>query len=213
MIKLCSVFPLLLTLAALPAPAADSIDLSRNTPVPADQPIPVVDFFRPPVVQDPKVNPSGTHIAALYTAGSDKVLLLIKDLATQKTEVTGGPNDVNVTSINWLNDHRLVYGLGAPARGNLGLLAVDVEKIKRSYPILQYYNEVVLNIPKDDRTHPVVWATFDSLDTYKQMGVVVVDTDNQSGQFVDLTSIVKDSLGNPSQSEATVKKKLPPFSL
>ena len=85
MIKLRSALPLLLTLSVLPAPAADSIDLSRLTPVPADQPIPVVDFFRPPVLQDPKINPSGTHIAALVTGGSDKVQLLINELKSQKT--------------------------------------------------------------------------------------------------------------------------------
>jgi dipeptidyl aminopeptidase/acylaminoacyl peptidase len=212
MIKLRSLFPLLLTLAALPAPAAETIDLSRLTPVPADQPIPVVDFFRPPAMQDPKVNPSGTHIAALVTGDSDKVLLVVNDLKTQKTEVTGGPADINVTSLNWLTDHRLIYSLGAPARGSLGLLAVDVEKIKRSYPILQYYDEVVLNIPKDDRTHPVVWASYDRLETYKQMGVVVLDTDNQSGEFVDLTSSNTGTLGNPKAKENNtlhIKKSYP----
>ena len=210
--KLRSVIPFLLTLATLPAPAADTIDLSRETPVPATEPIPVVDFFRPPALQDPKVNPSGTHIAALYSSGSDKVLLLVNDLKTKKAEVAGGPNDINVTSFNWVNDHRLLYSLGAPARGNVGLIAVEVEKMKRSYPVLQYYNEVLLNIPKDDRTHPVVWASLDTLDTYKQMGVVVLDTDNQSGDFVDLTSIVKDSLGNPKARENNtlhIKKSYP----
>jgi dienelactone hydrolase len=44
------------------------------------------------------------------------------------------------------------------------------------------------------------------------MGVVVVDTDNQSGEFVDLTSIVKDSLGNPRAKENNtihIKKSYP----
>jgi dienelactone hydrolase len=201
MIKLRSVSFALLILSALRAPAADSIDLSRITPVPADRPIPVVDFFRPPVLQDPKVNPSGSHIAGLYTSGSDKVLLLINNLKTQKSEISSGPNDVNVTSFNWLNDHRLIYSLGAPARGNLGLLAVDVEQTKKSYPLLQYYNEVLLAIPREDRTHPVVWASYDRLDTQKQLGVVVLDTDNQSGQFVDITSSIVNTLDGPIAKE------------
>lgn len=201
MIKLRSALPLLLTLSVLPAPAADSIDLSRLTPVPADQPIPVVDFFRPPVLQDPKINPSGTHIAALVTGGSDKVQLLINELKSQKTDFASGPNDVNVTSFNWLNDHRLMYSLGAPARGNLGLLTVDLEQIKRSYPLMQAYNEVLLSIPKDDRTRPVVWPSYDGLDTQKQLGVAVLDSNNRTGQFVDLSGSIVNSVDRPAAKE------------
>ncbi|HTL67502.1 MAG TPA: alpha/beta fold hydrolase [Lacunisphaera sp.] len=182
--------PLLaLSLAALPAFAADSVDLSRTTPVPADQAIPVADFFRPRIMQDPKLNLAGSHIAAMITGGGDKVQLLVVDLKDQKTNVISTPTDLDVTDFEWLNDRRLIYNLSAHNRGNLGLLAVDFDQITRAYPVCQYYGEVLVAVPKDDKTHPLVWGSYDQLETNKQMGVFQLDTTLSSGQFVDLSVI------------------------
>lgn len=52
--------------------AAEKLDLDRLTLVPASEPIPVMDFFRPRILQEPKLNLSGTHIAAIITAGEDR---------------------------------------------------------------------------------------------------------------------------------------------
>ena len=46
--------------------------LDRMTLVPVDQPIPIIDFFRPPVFISPELNPAGTHFAALVSAGADR---------------------------------------------------------------------------------------------------------------------------------------------
>jgi dienelactone hydrolase len=189
MIKLRSALPLLLTLSALRAPAADSIDLIRVVPVTADQPIPVADFFRPPVMQDPKLNLAGTHIAALVTGSSDKVNLLVYELNTMKKDVVGGDMDLDVGTFDWLNDRRLIYNLSAHNRGNLGFLAVDLDHITRPYPLIQYYSESLLAVPPKDRLRPLIFAGYDSLETQKQVGAVVIDSDIQSGRFVDMSTI------------------------
>ena len=45
-------------------------DLSRVTPVPPNEQIPLVDFFRPNVFESPSLNRSGTHIARLRREAS-----------------------------------------------------------------------------------------------------------------------------------------------
>ena len=208
-----SVIPLLLTLAALSAPAADTVDLSRITPVPADQPIPVLDFFRPPAFENPQLNPSGSHIAALVTSGSDKVSdkvhLFVYELKTKKSDVVSGPHDVNVVNFNWLNDRSLTYNLSSFGRGNMGLLVADLDQIKRSYPLIQFYNDSLVAVPRDDRTHPLVFASYDQLDTQKQVGVVVLDSSLHVGNFVDL----ENSLDAPAAKENNIRHITKRYSL
>ena len=43
--------------------AAEKLDLKRTTPVAATEPIPAMDFFRPWLLQQPVLNPSGSNSA------------------------------------------------------------------------------------------------------------------------------------------------------
>lgn len=52
--------------------AAEEEDTEGLTPVPADQQIPVSDFFRYGRIQVPRLNDSGTHVAATISDGQDK---------------------------------------------------------------------------------------------------------------------------------------------
>ena len=67
-----SLIALLSAMAGGPLAANDTIDLDRNTPVAASEQIPVADFFRPPFLTNPRINPAGTHVAAVITTGEDK---------------------------------------------------------------------------------------------------------------------------------------------
>ena len=96
--------------AMVPAASAGKLDLDRTTPVPASEPTPVMDFFRPLLLQQPALNPSGTHIAAIVTVGDDRHQLLVYDLKTQKVEQVGGVGE-DIYQVNWLNDRRLVFSL------------------------------------------------------------------------------------------------------
>jgi hypothetical protein len=87
--------------------AAEKLDLDRLTPVPASEPIPVMDFFRPRILQEPKLNPSGTHIAAIITAGEDRHQLLVYELKRRRSRespVRGTKTSIRSTgsmTIDW----------------------------------------------------------------------------------------------------------------
>jgi hypothetical protein len=77
---------------ALPTPflrAAEKIDLERTAPVPADQPVPIQDFFRPRALAQPILNRAGTHIAAIAAADEDKHFLLVYAIATTDVKTLG----------------------------------------------------------------------------------------------------------------------------
>ena len=161
----------------------DSYDLNRIDPVPANEPVPVVDFFRPRTLQEPKLNLSGTHIAAIVTAGEDKHELLVYERKTQKTERVGGIGDKDIYQFYWLNDRRLVFELSALKLYGLGLFAADVGMIGDAYPLLQYYGSRLIAVPTQNRLQPLVWNSHDSLETQKDLGVALINTDIRGGKY------------------------------
>ena len=175
--------------------ADEAADLSRTTPVPATQPIPVIDFFRPAMLDEPRLNPSGTHVAAIVAGGDDRHQLLVYNLKTLTKEVLGGQGDSDVYQVNWLNDTRLVFQLSSQKLYGIGLFATEVGSIGNCYPLQQYQGSRLVSVPSDDRVHPLVWNAFDSLRTQGDLGVSSIDTDVQSfGKAVDLLSLRSNSL-------------------
>lgn len=177
---------LLLTLAASGLNAAEKIDLNRVTPVPADQPIPLQDFFRPRILQEPKLNPSGTHIAALITVAEDRHQLLVYNLKTQKSEYVGGSGDKDIYQVTWLNDSRLLFNLAARKMYGLGLMAAEVGSLNESYPLLQYYGTNLIAVPLRDRLHPLVWNSYDGLNVQRDIGAAVLNTGLRGGKMINL---------------------------
>jgi pimeloyl-ACP methyl ester carboxylesterase len=96
----------LLALASQAAPVTGSYLPNRDTPVPADQPIPAVDFVRPRLFERPQLNPSGTHFAAFTKTEDLKTILLVGDVATGKIEWT----ETEVYQFEWIDDTRLELG-------------------------------------------------------------------------------------------------------
>jgi acetyl esterase/lipase len=174
--------------------AAEKVDLMRETPVPATQQIPIGDFFRPPLLQQPALNPSGTHIAAIITAGEDKHQLLVYELKTQKIETVGAPGDRDIFQATWLDDKRLVFQLSARKLYGVGLLAAEVGSLTNAYPLLQYYYSSVLSVPPKSRLRPLVWNRYDGTDNAPRhdLGVAVVNTDVKNGRVVDLLAASAD---------------------
>jgi acetyl esterase/lipase len=169
-------------------PGGESYDLNRVTPVPATEPVPVVDFFRPRSLQEPKLNLSGTHIAAIITANEDRHELLVYDRETQKTERVGGVGDKDVNQFYWLNNRRLVFELSARKLYGLGLFAADVGKTSEAYPLLQYYGSRMVAIPTQNRLEPLVWNSHDGLETHRDLGVAVINTAISTGRFINRLS-------------------------
>jgi len=88
---------------AIAAPAAKNNLPDRDTPVPADQPIPVVDFARPSLFDDAKLNPAGTYFAAFSKNEKLERSVMICELATGKVQWT----DSGVWTFAWVDDHHI----------------------------------------------------------------------------------------------------------
>lgn len=166
---------------------ARELDLKRMVPVPATEQIPVMDFFRPLALQQPELNLAGTHIAAIVSAGEDRHELLVYDIGTAKIETVGGRSNMDIYRFSWLDDTRLIFGLSTRKQFGLGLLATEVGSLDRPYPILQYDGSYIVSVPLADRLRPLIWTQSD-IETYKDQGVAVVDTNVKTGQFVNLYS-------------------------
>ena len=165
--------------------AAPKFELDRLKPVPATEPIPTMDFFRPRLLSEPILNPSGTHIAAIITAGEDKHELQVYGLADHMLEIAGGSADKDIYNVHWLDDKRLIFGLASRKLYGLGLLAAEVGQLRDAYPLLQYYGSSLVSIPLKNRLRPLVWNRHD-FETQKDLGVAEINTGIKTGKFIDL---------------------------
>jgi acetyl esterase/lipase len=166
--------------AACPATlllAGGSIDLKRVTPVPAGQQIPVSDFLRPALLSEPRLNPSGTQISAIVTAGEDHHLLLAYDVRTRKYNVLGQSGDTDISDAAWLDDRRLVYQLASQKLYGIGLFAADAKDLSDTYPLLQYYGTSLIAVRRADRLSPLVWNRLDALDgAHVDLGAAIISS-------------------------------------
>jgi dienelactone hydrolase len=167
--------------------AAPKFDLKRVVPVPATEPIPTMDFFRPALLSEPSLNPSGTYIAAIITAGQDKHELLVYRLSDHTIETVGGSADKDVYNVNWLDDSRLIFGLSSSKLYGLGLLAAEAKNPQAAYPLLQYYGSRLISVPLKDRRFPLVWNRSD-LETGKDLGVSKINSGFSTGKIINLRS-------------------------
>ena len=162
-----------------------NIDLNRIDPVPANEPIPIQDFFRPRVLQEPSLNLAGTHIAAIITAGVDRHELLVYELKTQKIERISGIGDMDVYRFTWLGDSRVLFSLSGRKLYGLGLFAGDVGNVSNSYPVLQYYGSRLVSVPYKNPQFPLIWNASD-METGRDRGVASINTNIKTGRFVNL---------------------------
>ena len=178
---------LALALQALRMGAGD-YDLTRTKPVPDGQQIPVGDFFRPALVQEPKLNRAGTEIAAVVTAGEDHHLLLVYDVKRRTYGMVGGNGDYDINQIRWLSDTRLVYEVSAQKLYGIGLYATNVGDLDNTYPLLQYWGARIIDVPRKDPLGPLVWTSWNGLEPAGgDMGAAIVNSSPLSrGKGVNL---------------------------
>jgi dipeptidyl aminopeptidase/acylaminoacyl peptidase len=175
---------------------------SRLTPVPADQQIPIGDFFRPPQLREPRLSPSGTRIAAIVTVGEDNHLLLVYDVKTQKYNVLGKRGDTDVNDVHWLNDSRLVYEVSTQKLYGIGLFAADANDLTGTYPIQEYLGTSLIAVRHSDRLSPLVWNRFNALQSpWKDEGGAIVNSAKVSKESgIDLTTATPDVFWSHVQS-------------
>ena len=172
---------------------AGKLDLERNTPVPADQPVPIADFFRPLLLQEPRLNRSGTHIAALVTAGEGRHELMVVELKTGKVDGFDPSSDNDVYQVNWLDDRRLVFGIATRKSMGLGLFAAEVGDLAAAHPLLQYVGSTLIAVPPQNRLRPLVWIRSGSLNAGTGSGILAtINTDIRSGKASNLLNAGSD---------------------
>jgi acetyl esterase/lipase len=195
-----------LLLLAVSLQADPAIDLKRITPVPAGEVIPVSDFFRPSLLQQPRLNPSGTYMAAIITAAEDRRQLLVYGLQNQKVEIVGGPiQDSDIYEFAWLNDQRLVFQVSTQKLNGVGLFAANIGALGDAYPLLQYYNTSLVAVPVKNRLRPLVWNAFDGLKAGQDLGVASVNTDIQAtGKAINLLAMSSATWDSKSAIESAV---------
>jgi acetyl esterase/lipase len=181
----------LLLAAAGGRSAGEKLDLDRVVPVPATEPIPVMDFFRPPLLQEPKLNRAGTHIAAIIATNEGGHKLLVYDLKTQKVEIVGAPGDKDIYRAYWLNDQRLIFELSARKLYGVGLFATNVGALNDAYLLLQYYGTQLVSVPEQNRLRPLVWNRR-NFDADRDTGVAAINTDLRGGPFINMLAASSD---------------------
>jgi dipeptidyl aminopeptidase/acylaminoacyl peptidase len=150
--------------------------LDRLTPVPADQPIPVIDFFRPRVFSNPELNPAGTHFAAIVSTKEDRTDLLAYELATKKIERLNGTSNHDIRNYQWLNDRRLVFSVTRDKLYSAGLFATELGNFSQMY-VLQRRNAIMpVGFPKDKPTEMIIWIRQGVAERGGDGGVIRIDT-------------------------------------
>lgn len=182
-LRLVSLF---LLFAAGSLAADDKIDLDRRTPVPANEPIPVADFFRPTFYDEPVINPSGTHVAALVTAVEDRHKLVVSDLSDMKVEVFDPPGENTFYNVTWLTDNRLTFKIGIFRTFEVGLYATEVGSLRNYYPLFQHVGATLIAVPQENRTRPLAWIPPDGSSGGREGRAVVVNTDIRTGRIANM---------------------------
>ena len=178
---------LVAVVSAANLPLAAKVDLSRTTPVPATEQVPIVDFFRSPVLQEPKLNLAGTHIAAILNTAEDHSELIVYDLKNQTLERIGARGNDDIATIDWLDSNRLVYGISVKKLATTGLIAADVGSLQNAYPLIQFVGSSLIAVPPNDRLHPVVKLVAHTQNTGQYGEVVIISTDMSTGQILELS--------------------------
>ncbi len=181
---------------ALPAPvlpAAGKIDLERTAPVPADQPVPIQDFFRPRSLAQPILNRAGTHIAAIAAADEDKHFLLVYDIATANVKSLGFSSAKDIYNVYWLNNNRVIFQLSSRKQYGLGIMAADITNLSDVSPLQQYNGSSLVSIPLKDPEHPLIWNRY-HLETRRDAGVVAVRSGIRNLKVGDLTTAMNDQV-------------------
>jgi len=180
---------LFLLFAACALAADEKIDLDRRTPVPANEKMPIADFLRAEFLADPTINPGGTHVAAVVSAGEDKSRLIVYELATMKAEGYDPPAQSILFDVTWLTDSRLTFKMGLYKTYTSGLYATEVGRLSTPYPLLQSQSSRLLAVPRSQRTRPLASIPADYRDAGRDGHVYVLNTDNRTGKIVNMMMI------------------------
>lgn len=94
---------------------------------------PVGEFFKHSKFSGAKLSPDGKHVAVRVTGVNDRVILVLIDVATNEHKILKHYAKVDIASVDWVNNKRLVYQLSDRKIGDgdedsgPGLFAIDID--------------------------------------------------------------------------------------
>jgi acetyl esterase/lipase len=177
----------LFTIVLLAAPACHlqaqklADHLKRMVPVAEEKPVPTADFFRPPLFTTPKLNPSGSHFAALVSTRDDQTDLMVFNLASKTAQRLSPGRDLDVRSFHWLNDERLVFSVVKDKIYAAGIFAAELGQFSRAYPLQRYNAVELVGFPQKNPSHVIMWIRQSISENLSDGGVLKIDTQNSFG--------------------------------
>jgi acetyl esterase/lipase len=173
--------------------------LERVVPVPADQQIPLTDFFRPVLFSYPTLNDAGTRVAAIVSNTLNAFDLAVVDLAANTTDRMSADVTNDVYSYTWLTDDHILFGTSIRREYSNEFRVVDVNHPSSSYPIVRYSAVSVIGVPRNDRLHPIFWVREDPF-SGDQIGEVQLSALERLAEGTNIanTFYMSDSRDDPS---------------
>lgn len=167
----------LLALISLTALAREANKFDRITPVPATEPIPTLDFFRPYVFIAPTLNAAGTHFLAFVSSGSDRTDAIVYDLATKSIERLTGGTDNDIVEYRWLNDRRFIFKMSYKKMYAEGLFSAEIGDLTHSVQIEKTHPVTVIGVPRDTPLRPIVWIQDGAVNERRLGGIVQLNAE------------------------------------
>lgn len=165
---------------SFPSPAVTTPEESGEAPAP----LRTVDFMRATLLGGVDLNPVGSHVAALYSGGSETYQLLVRDRATGEDIYLGGGEVATVDAFKWLDDTHIAYNLVSLRGGDVGLMVADITDPGNAYPIYQYGAARIIAVPPESPLRPLVWVAVGTADG--RPAVVELDAATNHGGFIDV---------------------------
>jgi dienelactone hydrolase len=176
--------------AATTAPAA-KMDLGRDTPAPATEQVPIVDFFRPPILREAKLNLDGTHIAAIVSAPDDHSQLMVYDMKTKALERIDANVGNDFYLARWLNSRRLIFHLIQDHYEDRGWYVAELGALSDYYPIAIQGIDRLIAVPPNDRLNLVVHIFSGASLSHRYGQVVVVNTGGPRASVIRIADVLK----------------------
>ena len=132
--------------------ASEFADLKREAPVLATEPIPVIDFVRPVLYQQPQINYTGTQIGAIVPGDDDHESLVTYNRLTQKLDGMSARGDRDISSFAWLDGDRLICIMSEKKIVGRVILSGEAGKLVTSTPLRIGSSASIIAIPPGDRT-------------------------------------------------------------
>lgn len=169
--------PLPLSLFLLLAVCSRSAEPDQAPTVAMDPAAPTAirDLFRPPFINLPLVNKSGTKFVAIYGTDEDSTGALLFDLVTGKHYRWQPLKDHDIDEIHWLDDQHVMWVQSRDELYADAIYVADFSDLASAYAIERKSAVRVIGVPQATPMKPIVWISQNAYDDGNDYGVVQLE--------------------------------------